>query len=139
MIDIHELRIGNYILVDDTLTKVCALQCGDIKFGTASLGFKKDEEVEFETADSRRVKGVPLTDRLLTQLGFKFHIYYKLWQHAKPERTATIELSSDYTAIDFSHRPMLKHIKYVHLLQNLFYSLQGGELDFVKLPKHFGS
>lgn len=42
-----------------------------------------------------------------------------------------MELDQDYYVVDFLRRPLLKDVKSMHGLQNLYYALLGKELVFV--------
>jgi len=128
MINTRELRIGSYILVDNTIRKVC---CIKNDAGTAQIphiGYESNQSCEYEAANSERLAAVPISNELLKDLGFTFDDYHKTWQHEKPKRTITIELNKEYSAVDFAHRTLVKHVQYLHLLQNLFYSVQQKEL-----------
>jgi hypothetical protein len=128
MINTQELRIGNYIFVDNILRKVCSIK-NDAPI--PSIGFESNNSYEYETASSERLTAVPISNELLIQLGFTFHSYHKTWQHEKPKKTVTIELDKDYTAVDFARRTLVKDVHYLHLLQNLYYSVQQKELTFI--------
>jgi hypothetical protein len=129
MIQITEYRIGNYILSNGAICPVTFLNDDDVFSGTPGVGFLKGNETVFETCDSAHVEPVPLTDALLERLAYAFHPHFKLWQHEKNPATFTIELDRDYTAMDFSHRPVVKNIRYLHTLQNLHFLLSGEELQ----------
>ena len=130
MINTQELRIGSYILVDNTIRKVCSIKSDESAAPRPFIGFENNSSCEYEAASSDRLTAVPVTNELLTALGFTFHSYHKTWQHEKPAKTVTIELSTEFAALDFSHRPLVKHVQYLHQLQNLFYSVQQQELSF---------
>ena len=136
MIQPTEFRIGNYLLVNNSLQQISAL-CIDSNISNTHMqvGYIKDGDVHYEKAASDKVQPVPLTDEILEQGGFKFDAYFKLWQKMKEVfGTGTeMELDRDHTALDFSHRPILKDIQYLHELQNLYYALNRKELpmDFI--------
>ena len=130
MVNTQELRVGSYILVDNTIRKVCCIKSDESAAPISSIGFESNNSCEYEMATSDRLAAVPISNELLTALGFTFHSYHKTWQHERPKKTVTIELSTAYTAVDFSHRTLVKDVHYLHLLQNLFYSLQQQELSF---------
>ena len=130
MINTQELRIGSYILVDNTIRKVCSIKSDESAAAKPFVGFENNNSCEYEAAISDRLTPVPVTNELLTALGFTFHSYHKTWQHEKPKKTVTIELNTEYNAVDFSHRTLVKDVHYLHLLQNLFYSVQQQELFF---------
>lgn len=131
MINIEQFRIGNYLLVDNQLRKICSLNSngnGEEKL----IGFEIADDVEYENPSSIRLKNVKITDQLLIDLGFSYHSHFKLWQHQRPDRTYSIELDNDYFPLDFSHQPIVQHMTYLHQLQNLFFIIQGEELAFDK-------
>lgn len=130
MIQSSELRTGNYILVDNEMKKVCSIKSEDGKAETSFIGFENNNSCEYENASSDRLRAVPISDSILTRLGFTFHSYHKTWQHLKPKRTSTIEINQEFSAVDFSHRELVKNVQYLHLLQNLFFSIQKEELHF---------
>src|SRR5689334_3781194 len=123
MINTQELRIGSYILVDNIIRKVCSIK-NEGTLQMPNIGFENNGSCEYEAASSERLMPVPISNELLTALGFTFHSYYKTWQHEKHLKTVTVELNTEYNAVDFSHRTLVKDVHYLHLLQNLFYSVQ---------------
>jgi hypothetical protein len=145
MISIHEFRVGNYVSVDTIVRRISLINNEQTPGQVPCIGFKINKENAYETCNSERLAPVPLTDQLLRDLGFIFHDYFKLWQHVKPDNSYSIELDRDYTALDFSHRPIIKNMKHIHSLQNLFFAVQGNELlinSFAvkeKLPVAIGS
>lgn len=94
------------------------------------IGFEIDDNFEFESARSARLKSVMITDQLLISLGFTFHPYYKIWEHPRSDKAYSIELDNDYFPLDFSGKPIVQNMTHLHHLQNLFYSIQGEELAF---------
>ena len=128
MINTQELRVGSYILVDDTIRKVCCIKNDTSAAQLPHVGYETNHSCEYEAASSERIAAVPISNELLKALGFTFHSYHKTWQHERPKKTFTLELNAEYSAVDFAHRTLVKHIQYLHLLQNLFYSVQQQEL-----------
>lgn len=126
MINIKELRIGNYVLVQDGIRQVSLIRTDVNK--VPAIGYESNHEQKFIACDSESVKAVPLNDQLLREIGFVFHDHFKVWQFTQPRKNFTIELDRDYTAMDFSHRPILKNMSSLHDLQNLFYTIRGEEL-----------
>ncbi|QEC43154.1 hypothetical protein [Pseudobacter ginsenosidimutans] len=129
MINIEQFRIGNYVLVDSKLRKICSLNNNGNE-EEKLIGFEQDGDVQFESAASDRLENVKITDQLLVLLGFTFHPHFRLWQHQRPEKTYSIELDNDYFPLDFAHHPIVQHMLHLHQLQNLFFSIQGTELAF---------
>ena len=129
MIKIEELRIGNYILADNTIRKVCCIKNDNATSQPQFVGFEENSQCSYEMCDSERLQFIPLSDHLLKDFGFIYHTHFKLWQHSRPSRSYSIELDSDFAALDFMHRPIVKNLQFVHNLQNLFFSIQGVELN----------
>lgn len=96
------------------------------------------EAFVFLRSDSNYLQPVPLTDEVLISFGFKFETYCKLWQKMKKVYGTGIdmEITNDYTVLDFSHHPISKEIEYLHHLQNLFYALKREELTFEPIINH---
>src|SRR5207244_99813 len=117
-----------YILVDDIIRRVRSIKNDESATPISYIGFENNNSCEYEAANSERLAAVPISNELLRELGFTFHDYHKTWQHERPQKTTTIEQNTEYSAMDFSHRTLVKHVKYLHLLQNLFYSVQQQEL-----------
>lgn len=126
MIKIEELRIGNLIWnpVQQCPCKVDMAVMGKIQ-ADAYLKSKGNEVVEFEP--------IPLTEQWLIDFGFTDNCYpdslslnvlYRGVLNAYGVSTnPRIEIGTK-SGIIFGH----SEIKYVHQLQNLFYSLTGEEL-----------
>lgn len=127
MIQIKEFRVGNYVLVDNTVRRICLIN-NDPAEQSPFIGYEGDEECMTESCNSERLGAISLTDDLLKEFGFIFHEHFRLWQHVKPDHSYSIELDRDYSAMDFGHRPIVKNIQHLHVLQNLFYTIQGREL-----------
>jgi hypothetical protein len=81
-------------------------------------------------SNNNYLQPVPLTHEVLMNCGFKFEPYFKLWQKLKGIHGTGIdmEITIDFTVLDFSHRPISKEVKHLHHLQNLFYALKRTEL-----------
>jgi hypothetical protein len=136
MIQITEFRIGNYLLVKSVVQQLSAIGIAADEEGTGPLvGYLKEGVLNYERSSSDRVQAVPLTDALLQQCGFTYNTYFQYWQKLSgvPGIGVDMELDRDHTAMDFSHRPILKEIKYLHHLQNLYFVLKREELS-VGLP-----
>lgn len=126
MVNSNEFRVGNFILVDGVRRRVCSIRNEQ----TNSIGYDFEGGRHFEDCDSERLQAVPIDNVLLKELGFVYHDYFKLWQRARPEKSFTIELNTDYDALDFSHNYIVRNMQFLHQLQNLFFSVQGRELFF---------
>jgi hypothetical protein len=126
MVNSNEFRVGNFILVDGIRRRICSIRNED----HASIGYEFESGCSYEECSSERLQAVPVDNVLLKELGFVYHAYFKLWQRERPDKSYTIELSTDYDALDFSHNYMVRNIQFLHQLQNLFFCVQGRELAF---------
>lgn len=125
MIPCHELRIGNYFLLDGQLHQV-SLVNGN---GSAAVGY--EDEGAVHTCPLTQAQPVPLSDELLQQAGFRYHPYFQFWQKIErvPGGFSELDIDRDYNVIDFMRRPIVKDIHSLHQLQNIFYTLKGRELE----------
>jgi len=128
MINVQDFKIGNYIQFRQQLRRITMLN-SDPGFADAPfIGFLTEAGPEYCSCGDAELLPVPLTDHLLTKLGYSFNAYYRLWQHPKVPNTFTLELDADYRGVDFAHRPVVPQIRSLHTLQNLYYVLSGEEL-----------
>lgn len=106
----NELRIGNYILIDGELTQVTGLTKTSIHFegGFYTLGFDDG------------IQPIPLTEEWLIDHKFGKDELFPSSYNVGGELITQIE------ELFYAH-PMVR-LKYVHQLQNLYFSLFGKEL-----------
>jgi len=130
MIKAKELRIGNYILADNVIKKICSIKNDEDIVDVGYVDCDDENQFGHEACDSEKLQYIPLSNKVLEQFGFNFHSHFHLWQRTRPPGSYSIELDSDFAALDFMHRPIVKQLKFVHTMQNLFYSIQGIELAF---------
>jgi len=133
MIPFSELRIGNYVLINAVIRKIVMITSVEDKRHLPTVGYYVGEDLRFINCDSKQLQPAPLSNSLLEKSGFLFDSYFKLWQKPKPAigTGMEMELDRDYSVVDFLRRPLLKEVKYMHSLQNLYYALLGKELNFV--------
>lgn len=124
MIPNYELRIGNYVLINDTLQQVAVIA------GT-TVTLNSSEEV-LSDYDLESIQPVPLTDDVLKQCGFAYHHYFKFWQLITTGIRSEMNINPDYEVIDFMRKPVLKKLTSLHQLQNVYFMLKGRELNFNK-------
>jgi hypothetical protein len=132
MIDIKAFRIGNALLVDGVPQTLRAISVNNNDPSAASMaGYLLEEVICYVPVTSDRIQPVLLADEVLECYGFVFDNYFKLWQKKRPGigTGSEIELDRDYTVLDFGYRPVVKEVKHLHTLQNLYYALQGKELQ----------
>lgn len=124
MIPNYELRIGNYVLMNDTLQQVAVIAGTTVKLNSS-------EEV-LSDYDLESIQPVPLTDDVLKQCGFAYHHYFKFWQLITTGIRSEMNINPDYEVIDFMRKPILKKLTSLHQLQNVYFMLKGRELKFDK-------
>lgn len=133
MIPFSELRIGNYVLVNTIVRKIAMVSSIEDKKQFPSVGYYVGEHLQNIDCGSKYLQALPLTNNVLEESGFSFDSYFKLWQKAKPATGTGMELELDreFNVVDFMRRPLLKEVKSMHELQNLYYALLGKELVFI--------
>lgn len=120
MIQANEFRRGN--LVQDTFKNIHPIQWID------NTGI----ETEYGRFPFDRVSPIPITPEWLERLGFKeIDIWFEKRNRNgsvimvdKPNMTVCADSQGSYS----EQVADLKHIKYVHQLQNLYHALTGNEL-----------
>lgn len=132
MIEPSELRIGNFVTTEKTayilvITEIEASH-GDDKYWFSATAKFRDYQCNFPIIDA---EPIPLTEEWLLKMGFQYNgnvLILKLKDVVFDEGNC-IEYfkGKDYTEIKFGYYGN-SHIKFVHQLQNLYYSLTGEEL-----------
>ena len=121
----NELRIGNSVLFRDKIRTVFQIRSSGCDF---SIGGNAYQSYIWEA-----IKPIPLTEDILLRLGFEKGFYryefenYGLKCHKSLKENHWIV--SQGFGIQFIE---LTEIQYLHILQNLFFSLTGEELKFKK-------
>ena len=135
MIAQNELRIGNFILIDDASHKICLINSGSNSADASFIGYEHEGKTSNVSCTSTQVKPVPLTDKVLEQCGFTYQDYFKFWQKAESVngKKTEMDIDKDYNLIDFMRRPVVKNIVSLHQLQNLYFSLKGKEIGFKEI------
>lgn len=127
--NIQDLRIGNLINQNNTLTWVYHLDIGGKTF--CKINDITIHKKTFIHRDSNELifSPIPLTEEWLVKFGFdkQENNWKKLticndWTNIFWESLAGIEISVN------KHSIMLPHINYVHQLQNLYFTLTNEEL-----------
>ena len=113
MLKANELRIGNWVLIDEL----------PIKLTESNFFIYLQEDGDFMT----RCEGIPITPKILVQFGFK--------------RTPTgdfylsnFKLNTGHHEFRYGDARSTTKVEYVHHLQNLFFALYYKELNLVKGP-----
>lgn len=123
MIPCYELRLGNHVMVNQSVQKVHAITNTTVTIDTGGSNAEGVTECKLE-----EVELVPLTDELLQECGFVYHDYFKFWQLITTGIRSEMDLSPDYEVIDFMRKPILKKLTSLHQLQNIYFLLKGREL-----------
>lgn len=126
MISCYELRIGNYVLIEENLQEVAIIT------STTVSTFNTDKNEDVSEHSLQNVQSVPLTNHILQQCGFVYHDYFKFWQLITTGIRSEMNISPDYEVIDFMRKPILKKLTSLHQLQNIYFLLKGRELQFLK-------
>lgn len=126
MISCYELRIGNYVLVNENLQMISAIN----RTTASTLEVGKINKQVVSEYDLDKIEPVLLTDDIIKQCGFVFHDYFKFWQLITTGIRSEMNLSPDYEVIDFMRKPILKKLTSLHKLQNIYFLLKGRELQF---------
>jgi len=124
MISCYELRIGNYVLVNEFLEEVSIITPTTV----STVEVEKISEPIVSEHSLENIQPVPLTDDVLKQCGFVFHDYFKFWQLITTGIRSEMNISPDYEVIDFMRKPILKKLTSLHQLQNIYFMLKGREL-----------
>lgn len=135
MIKTDELMIGNYIQdMEGNIYKIFSfsytlIQCDKIEGGSHIF---EDEEV----------KPIPLTKEWLKKLGFyvensKDRLSIEAWGPGHPSQRFNIDFKDDKILLISRYQEShdflkMRHIVYIHQLQNLYFSLTGEKLTLKK-------
>lgn len=117
--EIRELRIGNYVLLDDEkLVKVIW-----VKYDSVCI-IEIGKEYPHAIVNISRISGIPLTEKILLKFGFlyddNFYHLNNIW---------ISNFYENYFSLDGFDETK---IEYIHQLQNLYFPLKGEELTFKK-------
>ena len=125
MIKPNELRLGNWVY-DSKYTKYL-MQVVCIGSDYVYLDFDGNEGDLWETTPEE-LQGIPLTEELLTKMGFEFN-GTGLWNKVEKRRAVSVNLSREFVFIEAYDKRLLDSrgwhhgVKYLHELQNIFRSM----------------
>jgi hypothetical protein len=123
----NELRIGNKALLTD-INEICIITSISNKY----IGYETKSRIG-ECIPSC-LNPIPLTEEWLLKFGFeKDDVFNKIFTYLRLHDLCINKLSfrksEGFICYDgFKYRTLLKHIQYVHQLQNLYFALTGKEL-----------
>ena len=150
MIDINELRIGNYLKYTDTkeIGFVVSINYDDESMKDNFVGLDIRETFE---GNNSLIEGrisyfdpIPLTPELLEKCGFKYtsnHVYeYKDdenilfdeptdWNNTKNYPIGIAGISTTIFGMYVTNGEVIIRCLYLHQLQNMYYSITGEELE----------
>jgi hypothetical protein len=126
MLSCYELRIGNYVLVDETVHRISLIS------GTTVLSADINESDEHNATEHNldSIQPVLLTDEVLKQCGFVYHDYFKFWQLITTGIRSELDVDTDYNVIDFMRKPFIPKLTSLHQLQNSYFMMKGRELAY---------
>lgn len=131
-IDSKDLRVGNWVY-DGERTQFPMYVLSVQHDGYVTLDFKANEGMPWD-ANARDLIGIPITKELLKKIGFVYN-EHGIWKISNyREREISICIEREFVAIE-AYRNLLcdsrctcHGIKYLHQLQNLFWSIAKEEL-----------
>jgi hypothetical protein len=131
MIPCNELRIGNYVLVENNRQRISVISPQSIHSTLSSFATEEKYTVSDTAYSLESILPVPLTDEVLQQCNFVYHDYFKFWQliAGTGENRSEMDIDGDYNIIDFMRRPVVKKVGSLHQLQNIYFMLKGKELN----------
>ena len=128
MIPCYELRIGNLVIINGMLQRVSAITRTTIS--TVDADENNDQTISEHSLE--KVEPVILTDEVLKECGFVYHDYFKFWQLITTGIRTEMDIDPDYDLIDFMRKPIIKKLRSLHQLQNVYFLMKGRELKYTK-------
>ena len=114
---IEELRIGNYVQINNNIKKVVCIDYDEITV--------KDSDLD-EIYSIIKVEKIKLTEEWLLKFGFEYT--YEIEDAFPFYRLARFMCNEQLQPTDAGFKIAYIDIKYVHQLQNLYFALTGMEL-----------
>lgn len=126
----EELRIGNYVKIDEGIGKVAFIMdknfCNEYANDDYNITVEMGDGI-FREEEEDKVEGIPLTEEILLNCGFEYiNTDYKEAGMASPPD----EFSNRYRIVYFKNDFKLvlntwnwNSVKYVHEFQNLFFAI----------------
>lgn len=121
----NELRIGNKLIISDEIVTVTAIFSDTIH--------STNENRNYAGFSLELYKGIPLTEEWLLKFGF----YKNDENYYVKENQTSIDLIKilfdEFNFYAENRGVVLREIKYIHQLQNLYFTLTGEELKIQNL------
>jgi hypothetical protein len=139
VIDIRELRIGNYLLYEGKIVHVTMLSC-DIddeyqeQICFCELGKDTDEKGGWNRSVCDKLERIAITPEILKRLGFEStgsgddNHSQILWQHPLTKYFYCEDGCMVYNGSHYDDWHDIGDIEYLHQLQNLFFAITNNEL-----------
>jgi hypothetical protein len=115
----NELRLGNYLSFTGTPHQI------GLEFFQWIKNFKED----FKNDNDTGIEPIAITKEWLINAGFKESGYF-FSLSGFYHQTIAISITLEKTLFGDNEEYEIKHLKYVHQLQNLYFSITGEELIF---------
>jgi len=118
MIATNELRIGNWVRIRESDTKV------------------QVESYMLNVSELSNCQPIPLTPEILEKCGFEIHSKYSFWNFITKNGFAISMWMEDKPCAGFEIKGVcywgegFTEVKHLHQLQNLYFALTGKELTF---------
>jgi hypothetical protein len=122
MIDIHDLCVGNWVYDGEKTQFPMFIRA--IGEDYVYLDFDGNEGDLWESTPEE-LQGIPLTEELLTKLGFVFN-GTGLWKKTEKKREVSINIEREFLCVEafdfrwFDSRGWWHGVKFLHQLQNFF-------------------
>lgn len=132
MIPCYELRIGNYVLADQTMQRVSMINNNSSSTTAVLFDAEGRKTSTSNQHQLESLQAIPLSDDILRKCNFVYHDYFKFWQlvSGQDESRSEMDIDRDYNILDFMRKPIVKKVASLHQLQNIYFLLKGKELAF---------
>jgi hypothetical protein len=127
MIQANELRIGNWLLTESGTPQQVAYIGETIGFHNNMGGTDKHQKNPIFSYDIEKIEPILLTPEILEKVGFE-HSYDSVLPYQDAYENGYFILNAQFELTDKDGLIISKQIKYVHQLQNLYFTLTETEL-----------
>jgi hypothetical protein len=117
----NEMRIGNLVkLLEGTVFTISSIE---------QKGFTVQNKEETTWIEAEEFEPIPLTEELLLKFGFKKTMQWTFSKELVSNLNLVYYLGEKGWSIGYKNYSDFSNLKYVHQLQNLWFSLTGKELQ----------
>lgn len=130
MIDVHDLCVGNWVYDGNKTQFPMFIQAVGEDY--VLLDFEGNEGDLWESTHEE-LRGIPLTEELMKDNGFRFNGVW--WHKQEADYTLDVSVGSAYTQIEkwvngrIHSRCTCHGVRFVHELQNLFWNITRQQLN----------